>query len=89
METPTVEQPTLTIADESATEGSALSFAVTLSPATDRPVTVNWAVSTSGGNTASTNDLSGTTSGSLTFAANETSKIISACPKTDKSYTDQ
>ena len=86
VETQTVEQPTLTIADESATEGSALSFAVTLSPATDRPVTVNWAVSTSGGNTASTNDLSGTTSGSLTFAANETSKTITVSTVQDEVY---
>ncbi len=86
VETPTVEQPTLTIAEASATEGSALSFAVTLSPATDRPVTVNWAVSTSGGNTASANDLSGTTSGSLTFAANETSKTITVSTVQDEVY---
>ena len=86
VETPTVEQPTLTIADESATEGSALSFAVTLSPATDRQVTVNWAASTAGANTASTNDLSGTTSGSLTFAANETGKTIAVSTVQDEVY---
>ena len=86
VETPTVEQPTLTIAEASATEGNALSFAVTLSPATDRPVTVNWAASTSGGNTASANDLSGTTSGSLTFAANETSKTIAVSTVQDEVY---
>ena len=39
-------------------------------------MTVNWAVSTSGGDTASATDLSGTTSGTLTFAANETSQTI-------------
>ena len=72
----TAEQPTLTVAAASAAEGGALSFAVTLSPATDQSVTVNWAVSTSGGDTASATDLSGTTSGTLTFAANETSQTI-------------
>ena len=87
LETPTVEQPTLmTIAEASATEGSALTFAVTLSPATDRAVTVNWAVSTSGGNTASTNDLTGTTSGGLTFAANETSQTITLNTVQDEIY---
>ena len=88
LETPTVEQPTLmTIAEESATEGSALTFDVTLSPATDRAVTVNWAVSTSGaGNTASTNDLTGTTSGRLTFAANETSQTITLNTLQDEIY---
>ena len=72
----TAEQPTLTVAAASAAEGGALSFAVTLSPATDQSVTVNWAASTSGGDTASATDLSGTTSGTLTFAANETSQTI-------------
>ena len=86
LETPTVEQPTLTIEEASATEGSALTFTVTLSPATDRAVTVNWAVSTSGGNTASTNDLSGTTSGRLTFAANETSQTITLNTVQDEIY---
>ena len=86
LETPTVEQPTLTIEEASATEGSALTFAVTLSPATDRAVTVNWTVSTSGGNTASTNDLSGTTSGRLTFAANETSQTITLNTVQDEIY---
>ena len=86
LETPMVEQPTLTIAEASATEGSALTFTVTLSPATDRTVTVNWAVSTSGGNTASTNDLSGTTRGRLTFAANETSQTITLNTVQDEIY---
>ena len=88
LETSTVEQPTLmTIAEATATEGSALTFDVTLSPATDRAVTVNWAVSTSGaGNTASTNDLTGTTSGRLTFAANETSQTITLNTVQDEIY---
>ena len=87
LETPTVEQPTLmTIAAASAIEGSALTFDVTLSPATDRQVTVGWAVSTSGGNTASTNDLTGTTSGRLTFAANETSQTITLNTVQDEVY---
>ena len=87
LETPTVEQPTLmTIAAASAIEGSALTFDVTLSPATDRQVTVGWTVSTSGGNTASTNDLTGTTSGRLTFAANETSQTITLNTVQDEVY---
>ena len=85
LETPTV-QPILTIVEASATEGSALTFTVTLSTATDRAVTVNWAVSTSGGNTASTNDLSGTTSGTLTVAANATSQTIELNTVQDEIY---
>ena len=85
LETPTV-QPILTIVEASATEGSALTFTVTLSTATNRAVTVNWAVSTSGGNTASTNDLSGTTSGTLTFAANATSQTITLNTVSDEIY---
>ena len=76
-ETAEVEVPTLTVAAADADEGDALSFTVTLSLATDQEVTASWAVSTSGtANTASSADLSGTTSGSLTFAADETSKTI-------------
>ena len=76
-ETAEVEVPTLTVEADEADEGDALSFTVTLSPATDQEVTASWAVSTSGtANTASSADLSGTTSGSLTFAADETSKTI-------------
>ena len=39
------EMPTLTIADASATEGSAVTFTVTLSPAADESVTVAYAAS--------------------------------------------
>lgn len=73
----------LTIADASVTEGSNLVFTVTLSPASTGTVTVDYAsVDGTGANGA----LSGTdytsVSGTLTFAAGETSKTVSV-PTTD------
>ena len=70
--------PSLSVAGgASATEGDALSYTVTLSPAAHAEVTVDYEVLTSGTNdTASSSDLSGTTSGTLTFAAGDTTKTI-------------
>ena len=65
------------IADASATEGNALTFTVTLSSATDVAVTVDYAASTSGADdTAASADLTGTLSGTLTFAIGDTSKTF-------------
>jgi chitinase len=70
-------EPDLSIADASVTEGDAgdatMSFAVTLSAASGREVTVDYA-------TADASALAGsdytTTSGTLTFAAGETTKSV-------------
>ena len=67
-------QPSLSIADASATEGQALSFAVTLSPAATGRVTVSYR--TADGTASSSSDYT-SVSGTLSFAAGETSKTIS------------
>ena len=63
--------PSLSIADSSAAEGSAMEFTVTLTPASGRTVTVGWGVDTSG--TASDADLSGDTVGTVSIPQGETS----------------
>jgi len=69
--------PTLSIANASAAEGDAtgnpLSFVVTLSQASGKSVTVNYA--TAGGTATEGTDYTAT-SGTLTFAPGETSKTI-------------
>ena len=77
-ETAVVTGPSgLLIGDASATEGNSLTFTVTLAPAAEEVVTVDYAASTSGADdTASFADLSGTLSGTLTFAIGELSKTI-------------
>ena len=75
-------QPALSIADASATEGQALSFAVTLSPAASSTVTVSYR--TSNGTASSSSDYT-SASGTLTFAAGDTSKTISVRTTDDTS----
>ncbi len=69
--------PTLAVADASVIEGnagsSALAFAVTLSAPSSTPVTVQYA--TSNGTAAAGSDYAAK-SGTLTFAAGETTKVI-------------
>ncbi len=67
-------QPSLSIADASATEGRTLSFAVTLSPAASSTVTVSYR--TSSGTASSSSDYTAA-SGTLTFRAGDTRKTIS------------
>ena len=83
--TPEVEQPTLSISDASVTEGQPLTFTVTLSPATDLEVTVDWNFLTDS-YTAGMLDLTGTTNGTLTFLANQTSKTIAVNTVDDDLY---
>ena len=64
-------QPSLSIADASATEGRTLSFAVTLSAASGQTVAVRYA--TSNGTASSSSDYT-STSGTLTFRPGDTSK---------------
>ena len=68
--------PSLSVADAEATEGddASLDFAVTLTPAASSGVTVQYATSNG---TATAGDDYTETSGTLTFAANETAKTVS------------
>ncbi len=72
--------PALGVADASAAEGSAVAFTVSLSEASSDQVTVEYA--TSGGTATSGTDFTAA-SGTLTFAANETSKTVSVATTDD------
>ena len=72
--------PTLSVADASATEGGAVDFTVSLSAASSSQVTVDYA--TSGGTATSGTDFTAA-SGTLTFAANETSQTVSVSTTDD------
>ena len=74
--------PALSIADASATEGQALSFTVTLSPAASSTVTVSYR--TANGTASSSSDYT-SASGTLTFRAGETRKTISVRTTDDTS----
>ena len=78
--------PRLSVADAEATEGddTTLDFAVTLAPAVSDTVTVQYA--TSNGTATAGEDYT-PTSGTLTFASNETSKTVSV-PITDDEVED-
>ena len=86
--TGTPGMPTLTIADASATEGSAVEFAVTLSPAAATDVTVEYAT-TDGTATSDSSDPDGadytapTSGAELTISAGSTSATISIATGND------
>ena len=80
VEGPQEELPTVSVSDASAMEGDAVVFTVSLSPASSRQVTVDYA--TSGGTATSGTDFTAE-SGTLTFAANETSKTVSVATTDD------
>ena len=77
--------PVVGVSDASATEGEAVEFTVSLSEASARQVTVQYA--TSGGTAASGTDFT-ETSGKLTFGANETSTTVSV-PTVDDSADEE
>ena len=74
---------TLSVSDGSATEGAAVEFTVSLSAASSQQVTVQYA--TSGGTAESGTDFTAA-SGTLTFAANETSQTVSVSTTADSVY---
>ncbi len=78
----------LSVADASVTEGNSgeadLQFTVTLSPAADREVTVDWATSKETANTATPGTDYTAGSGSLTFASGDTSKTVTVKVKGDQ-----
>ena len=79
-------EPSLSISSPSVTEGDSgsrtMSFTVTLSPASGKRVTVSYAEGTGGSATAGT-DYTALESGTLTFAAGDTSKDIAVTVKGD------
>ena len=76
---------TLSVSDGSATEGDAVEFTVSLSAASGRQVTVHYA---SAGGTAESGADFTAASGTLTFAANETSKTVSVATTADAADED-
>ena len=61
----------------SGSEGGTLTFTVTLSVASEHTVGVTWTASAGGASdTADTGDLAGSLTGTLSFAAGETSKTF-------------
>ena len=81
------DPPTVSVANAAALEGNDIDFRVTLSVASGKTVTVNYATSFGTGNTAKANDLSGTTSGTLTFSPGDTS--MTASIGTNEDSTDE
>lgn len=82
MPTPTptpTPTPSITIANASATEGGSLAFAVTLSAAYSSSISVSYA---SAYGSAGSGDLT-PVSGTLTFAAGQTSRTISVATRND------
>ena len=78
----------LSVADASVAEGDSgtanLAFAVTLSPASDGEVTVQWATSKESGDTAEPESDYTAGSGTLTFAAGETGKTVTVAVTGDQ-----
>ena len=84
------DAPALSIADVDGAEGEDLEFTVTLDAASEKPVTVDWAVNDG---TATAGDDYTAGSGTLTFALYQTTKTISVAtlpdtdPEDDETFT--
>ena len=74
------DPPMLSVGDETVTEGAAAEFEVSLDAASARQVTVSYATSN---DTAEEPDDYTDTSGSLTFAAGDRTKIVTVTTSTD------
>ena len=69
--------PELSVADASATEGSPVTFTVTLSPASTQTVTVDWATSVETGDTAiAGTDFTAVPAATLTFMPSDTTQTV-------------
>ena len=78
------DPPTLSVADASATEGSAVTFTVTLSPASGREATVDWATSAETGDTAATSGTDFTAANdTLTFMPGDTTATFTVATAED------
>ena len=82
------DPPTLSVADASAEEGNAVSFTATLSAASGQTVTATWTASVKSGDTAASGDLTGTLSGSLTFAPGDLTKTFTVGTREDTTDED-
>ena len=71
-----VTDPTFSVSNETAEEGESLTFTVSLDPVRDSQTTVDWNATPTSADDASAADVSGTLSGTLTFAANESVKTV-------------
>jgi hypothetical protein len=80
---PAAAQPTLGVSDASVAEGGLLNFTVSLSAASANAVTV--AYSTANGSATAGSDYTAR-SGTLTFAANETSRVVAVQTTGDTTY---
>ena len=77
------DPPTLSVADASATEGSAVTFTATLSPASGRTVTVNWATSAETGDTATSGTDFTAANDTLTFMPGDTTATFTVATAED------
>ena len=75
--------PRLSVADAAATEGSPVTFAVTLSAEAEAEVTATWTASIESGDTAVLGDLGTTRTGAVTFAAGDTGKTFTVATVQD------
>ena len=75
--------PALSVADASGSEGDSITFMATLSAASAKPVTATWTASVVSGDTAASGDLSGTLTGTLTFAAGDLTKTFTVATAED------
>ena len=76
-------KPTLSIADAAATEGSNVSFTVTLSEVAAAVVTATWTATIGSGDTAVAADLGATKTGMVTVAIGDTDATITVATATD------
>ena len=82
------DPPTLSVADASREEGDAVSFTATLSAASAKTVTATWAASVESGDTAASGDLSGTLTGTLSFAAGDLTRTFTVATTDDEIHED-
>ena len=83
------DPPSVSVGEATATEGDPVEFAVTLSAASGREVTVDWATSAETGDTAATSGTDFTAaSGTLTFMPGETEQAVTVQTTADSTSED-